>query len=135
MLRGFLRKLTEVNKANARKGCAGSFKLTKAMAEQLVRREEDKLSGFHIESLAINAFENYHGNTDFKSMVIRLTKFSAKAVLQPIRDPTRQSKYVDEYLGAPNSTKRQQAAATFKNIQQRINGCRSTEDLNKLFGQ
>ena len=133
-IKGFLLKLTEVNKANDRK-VVPAIKLTKAMADQLVQRTEDKLSGYHIESLAIDAFEDYRGNTDSKSMVIHLAKFSAKAVLEPIKDSTGQSRYVDEYLGPPNSTKRKQAADTFKTMQKRLNGCKSTEDLDKLFGQ
>ena len=109
----FAQKLTEVNQA--RNGqVIPAIKLTKALAHYFIRSDADKISGYHIESLAIEAFRNYQGPTDLKSMVHYLTDYSSKAVQQPIRESSGQSRYVDDYMGAQGSNERQRAAANFR---------------------
>ena len=111
----FAETLTKVNQA--RNGqVIPAIKLTKALAHHFIRSDADKISGYHIESLAIEAFRNYQGPTDLKSMVHRLTDYAATAVLQPIKDPTGQSRYVDDYMGAQNSNAWQKAAANFRKM-------------------
>ena len=128
----FTQKLTEVNQANQGQ-VIPAIKLTKALAHHLIRRDPDKISGYHIESLAIDAFKNYRGSTDLKSMVSHLTDYSSRAVNQPIRDSTGQSRYVDDYLGHQNSASRQGAASNFRRMRDSINQCRSRADLDNLF--
>ena len=128
----FAQKLTQVNQA--RNGqVIPAVKLTKALAHHFIRSDADKISGYHIESLAIEAFRNYQGPTDLKSMVHRLTDYSATAVLQPIRDPTGQSRYVDDYMGAQGGNVRQKAAANFRKMRDSLDRCASKADLENLF--
>ena len=128
----FVEKLIQVNGANKRK-VIPTIKLVKAMVGRFGQSKKAKPSGYHIESLAIEAFDDYHGETDFKSMVICFLRFSVNAVKNPIKDSTGQSRYVDEYLGRANSTERREVSAMFRNMRKRLNGCRSTEDLDRLF--
>ena len=109
-----------------------TVKLVKTIVQQ--QSVKPKPSGCHIESMAIDAFENYQGDTDFKSMIIRFVRFAATAVKKPLTDSTGQSRHVDENLKGSNSVERQRVAGMFKSIRKRLNGCRSTEDLDKLFG-
>lgn len=88
--------------------CSGklipTIKLAKAINGTLP--EQQRLSGYHMESLAIAAFRNY-GET--KTTVAMLPTFFEKAkdlVLTPIRDSTGQSVHVDDYLGPANSEAR-----------------------------
>ena len=128
----FAETLTKVNQD--RNGqVIPAIKLTKALAHHFIRSDADKISGYHIESLAIEAFRNYQGPTDLKSMVHRLTDYAEKAVLQPIKDPTRQSRYVDDYMGAQNSNARQKAAANFRKMRDGLDRCASKADLDNLF--
>ena len=128
----FAEKLTKVNQANQGQ-VVPVIKLTKALANHLIRRDQDKISGYHIESLAIDAFKNYQGATDLKSMVSHLTDYSAKKVHRPIKDSTGQSRHVDDYMGNQNSTARQTAATNFTRMRDNLNQCKSQGDLDNLF--
>ena len=128
----FAQKLTQVNQAN-RGQVIPAVKLTKALSHRLIRSDRDKITGYHIESLAVEAFKNYRGPTDLKSMVSHLTDYSSTAVQQPIKDSTDQSRYVDDYMGGQGSAARQRAAASFKRMRDSINNCKSQADIDNLF--
>ena len=128
----FARKLTQTNQANNGR-VIPAIKLTKALVERQVQSKRDHISGYHIESLAIDAFKNYNGPYDLKSMVNHLTAYSSKAVVQPIKDSTGQSRNVDDYMGPQNSPTRHRAVRTFTGIRNNLNNCRSEADLDNLF--
>ena len=128
----FAEKLTLVNQAN-RGQVIPAVKLTKALAHRLIRSDRDKITGYHIESLAVEAFMNYRGPTDLKSMVSHLTDYSSTAVKQPIKDSTGQSRHVDDYMSGQGSVARQKAAANFKMMRDSINNCKSQADIDNLF--
>ena len=128
----FAQKLTQINQAN-RGQVIPAVKLTKALAHRLIRSDREKITGYHIESLAVEAFRNYRGPTDLKSMVKHLTNYSATAVHQPIRDSTGQSRYVDDYMGGHRSEARHSAAANFSRMRDSIDNCRSQADIDNLF--
>ena len=128
----FAQKLTEVNQANSGR-VIPAVKLVKALAHRVIRSDREKITGYHMESLAIEAFKNYRGPTDLKSMVMHLTDYAATAVKQPIRDSTGQSRNVDDYMDGQGSAARQRAAANFKRMRDGIDNCRSEGDLDNLF--
>ena len=128
----FAQKLTKVNEANGG-GVVPTIKLTKSLARRVIRSERDKISGYHIESLAIEAFKNYRGPTDRMSMLNHLLEFSSNAVLQPIRDTTGQSRFVDDYMGRQGNVARQKAATHFRQMKIRLERARSESDLDNLF--
>ena len=128
----FAQKLTQVNQAS-RGQVIPAIKLTKALAHRLIRSDRDKITGYHIESLAVEAFKNYRGATDLKSMVSHLTDYSSTAVQQPIKDSTGQSRYVDDYMGGQRSAARQGAAANFRRMRDSVNNCKSEADIDNLF--
>ena len=87
----FARKLAKVN--TARDGrVVPVIKLAKAMADCFISRPNRKISGYHMESLAIDAFKNYGGPLDTKSMLIHLLGHSMDAVKSLITDSTGQSR-------------------------------------------
>jgi len=81
----------------------------------------------------VEAFKNYRGPTDLKSMVRHLTDYSSTAVQQPIRDSTGQSRYVDDYMGSQGSAARQKAAGNFRKMRDSIENARSKADIDNLF--
>jgi hypothetical protein len=99
----FAQKLTEVNKA-----CGGkvipTIKLVKPINEGLPARL--RLSGYHIESLAVEAFKSYSGRQTTKAMLQHFFTAAAELVKRPILDKTGQSVHVDDSLGAANSARR-----------------------------
>ena len=128
----FAEKLTHVNQANGER-VIPAIKLTKVLANRVIRSDNDKISGYHIESLAIEAFKNYQGATDRKSMVSHFLQFSSSAVKQPIRDSTGQSRFVDDYMGRSGSDARVKAATHFQQMKNRLERARSESDLDNLF--
>ena len=129
----FARKLTQVNQAHDGK-VIPTVKLAKGLAAHNTRSDRDKISGYHLESLAIEAFKNYHGSHDLESMVRHFMDFSSRAVKRPITDPTGQSRHVDEYMGPVGSTRRNRASASFRRMLRRFDACRTRADLENLFG-
>lgn len=129
----FAQKLTEVNQANNGQ-VIPTIKLAKALAVRVIRNEQEQITGYHMESLAIEAFHNYQGPHDLASMLSHLCTTAATAVLRPITDSTGQSRFVDEYLGGPASGPRRRAAGHFKEMGRRFGACKSAGDLDDLFG-
>jgi hypothetical protein len=113
----FQAELTEKNQACANK-LVPVIKLAKVINSNLP--ESQRLSGYHIEALAVGAFENYKGKKDIPNMLVHLFKNSVELVKKPIVDKTGQSNAVDEYLGPANSDKRIQTGYIFDRIYKRL---------------
>ena len=129
----FAKKLTEVNQAN-RGQVIPVIKLAKPLAEQVIPNTDEQIKGYHMESLAIEAFSSYQGPYDLRSMLIRFCDAAASAVLHPITDSTGQSRFVDEYMGKSESSQRRRAANHLKTMAQKLNACKSAADVADLFG-
>ncbi|MEW6574011.1 MAG: CBASS oligonucleotide cyclase [Bacillota bacterium] len=113
----FAKKLTAVNR-----DCGGRVvpvvKLFKVLQSNLPN--DAQLSGYHIESLAIEAFKGYTGNTNYKEMLIHMCDRAAELVKKPIMDRTGQSLYVDEYLGPSGSGARLRISAFLSRLATRM---------------
>lgn len=128
----FAENLREVNRA--RNGRVVSvIKLAKAIVDCLITRRTWKITGYHMEALAIDAFRNYQGQTDSRSMLNHLFTHSIRAVMRPIEDSTGQSRYVDEYLGSADSKARRRAATYFGQMRANVRSCTTKADFNNLF--
>ena len=128
----FATKLAEVN--TARDGrVVPVIKLAKAMADCFITQEDRKISGYHMESLAIDAFKDYQGELDPKAMLNHFLGYSVKAVMNPIADSTGQSRYVDEYLGQADSIERKRASTYLGQIRGKVNSCKTRAEFNALF--
>ena len=129
----FAEKLAEVN--TARDGrVVPVIKLAKAMADCFISRPSRKISGYHMESLAIDAFSNYQGALDPKAMLVHFLGHSIEAVKQPITDSTGQSRYVDEYLCTADSPLRKRASTYFGQMRGKVRSCETRAEFNTLFG-
>ncbi len=128
----FARKLAKV--ITARDGrVVPIIKLAKAMADCFIAQEDRKLSGYHMESLAIDAFSDYQGPLDPKAMLIHLLGHSINAVKSPITDSTGQSRYVDEYLGPAESGPRKRASTYFGQMRGKVRRCKTKAEFTDLF--
>jgi hypothetical protein len=131
----FAEKLTQVNKAN-NNGVVPVIKLYKAINAR--QPEKTRLSGYHIESIAINAFRKYEGPNSRKAMLTHLAEYASKAVLTPIADSTGQSINVDDKLGPWGSLERQRAGQAIKRIYTKMKLANTESDLQRwkeLFGE
>ena len=128
----FAERLIEVN--NTRGGRAVPIiKLAKAMADCFIKASSRKIAGYHMESLAIDAFTGYDGELHPRSMLLHFLGHSRKAVMTPIKDPTGQTRYVDEYLGKADSGPRKRASTYFGQMRGKVNSCRTRTEFNELF--
>ena len=128
----FAEKLTEVNAARGGR-VVPVVKLAKAMADCFISRPSRKISGYHMESLTIDAFDDYQGPLDSKSMLVHFLGYSMKAVMSPIADSTGQSRYVDEYLEPADSLERKRASTYFGQLRGMVKRCETRGQFNKLF--
>ena len=128
----FAEKLAEVNTASEGR-VVPVIKLAKAMAECFITRHSRKISGYHMESLAIDTFAEYQGPVDPKAMLIHFLGHSIEAVKRPITDSTGQSRYVDEYLGPADSGPRKRASTHFGQMRGKVNSCKTKASFNALF--
>ena len=128
----FAAKLAKVN--TARDGrVAPVIKLAKAMSDCFITQEDRKISGHHMESLAIDAFSNFQGPLDPKSMLIHFLGHAMEAVKRPITDSTGQSRYVDEKLGSADSGPRKRTSTYLGQMRGKVNACKTRAEFNALF--
>ncbi len=128
----FAEELSSVNRAtNGR--ITPTIKLAKAMADCHITRQDKKISGYHMESLAIDAFRNYRDSQDPRSMLIHFLGHSIEAVMRPIADSTGQSRHVDEYLGPAQSKPREGARTHFGQMRGKVRSCSTRTEFNDLF--
>ena len=107
-----------------------AIKLTKALLANNLG--DDAPSGYHIEALAIAAFRDYSGRRTPSVMVRHLVSSASRHVLHRLRDTTGQSRYVDEYLGGPNSAGRRSLARDLSRLARRLVR-RSISDWREMF--
>jgi len=123
----FVEKLTEVNKNNNGK-VIPTIKLFKAAISNLPK--DAQLSGYHAESLAVNAFKNYSGSTNKMDMLRHLIDYTSKNVSKPISDSTGQSVHVDDYLGSQNSTQRRRISKFIDRLGKKLDAAGHSYDSN-----
>jgi hypothetical protein len=119
--------------------CGGKLVPTVKLAKAVIATlpESQRLTGYHVESLAIEAFRDYSGP---KTTVAMLPVFFDKArelVKSPIRDRTGQSVHVDEYLGKAGSSERESASHILSRIGKRMRNAsahKSQDQWRSLFG-
>ncbi len=112
-----------------------TIKLAKAINGTLP--ESQRLTGYHIESLAIAAFRNYGGPKTTSAMLPTFFEKAKDLVLNPIRDSTGQSVHVDDYLGDRNSEDRQNASHLLGRIWKRMRNSSAAGSIAQwraLFG-
>ncbi|KAB2336198.1 nucleotidyltransferase [Cytobacillus depressus] len=129
----FAEKLSKVNQSNGGK-VIPMIKLFKSINDQFPKK--NRLSGYHIESLAIEAFKN--NQTFPKTVKEAIQKFclhSRSAVLSPIKDSTGQSLHVDDYLGGKDSISRKRISINFRILEKKINNASSINEWKDILGK
>ncbi len=123
---GFARKLTSINQSQGG-GVVPTIKLFKSLLDS--SESGVKLSGYHVESMAIEAFRNYSGPRTRKEMLQHLVSRTTELVKTPIKDQTGQSLHVDDYLGTANSQERARVSHRLTRLQKRIEGADRATDI------
>lgn len=95
-----------------------TIKLVKAAFANLPERYQ--LTGYHVESLAIEAFKSYQGPKTTKHMLEHFFERAQDLVLKHVKDKTGQSLNVDDYLGSENSSLRKAVSTEMNRISRRM---------------
>lgn len=130
----FQKGLSKYNAASDGK-LVPTIKLAKAIIAQLP--ESQQLSGYHIESLAIEAFKNYSGPKTASAMLPHFFEHAKGRVLRPMTDSTGQSVRVDGYMGDRDSPARANASHILGRISKRITNATAAGSITQwkdLFG-
>lgn len=112
-----------------------TIKLAKAILGQLP--DAHQLSGYHVESLAIDAFKNYAGPKTPAAMLPHFFEHAKERVKQPMTDSTGQSVHVDGYMGEASSQARMNASHILGRISKRLSNATAAESINQwkdIFG-
>ena len=128
----FAEELSAVNQATSGR-VTPTIKLAKAIADCHITWQTRKISGYHMEALAIDAFRNYEVPQNPRSMLVHLLGYAMDAVMMPISDPTGQSRNVDEYLGRSQSKCREGARTHFGQMRGKVRKCNTRAQFNALF--
>jgi hypothetical protein len=128
--RAFTERLTAVN-AGQEGRVVPTIKLAKAVVESLTDR--DRPGGYHMEALAVDAFDAYTGPRNNRAMVSHFFERAADRIKRPLADVTGQSERIDETWGPANSAARQRVSAALGRIATRMRSATSIEDWRTLF--
>lgn len=126
--KGFAKVLTQTNQANGGK-VVPVIKLAKSIINNLP--EKQRITGYHAESLAVEAFKGYQGEHRLKPMLQHYFQNAANLVRQPIRDRTGQSVHVDDYLGVQNSLDRSIVSDAMGRISRRMSNADNAGSLDE----
>lgn len=106
-----------------------TIKLAKKVISQLP--ESKQLSGYHIESLAIEVFKKYDGEKKTSKMITTFFSESSKSVLIPIKDKSGQSRHVDDYLGTKSSSMRMAVSHLLNRLYKRMINASATKSSTR----
>jgi predicted nucleotidyltransferase len=129
----FADRLSSLN-ANQGNAVIPAIKLAKAIIAESFP-QHGRPTGYHVEALAVAAFNSYEGPRTPKAMVQRFFDAASSGVLKPISDVTGQSRYVDDALGSAGSDARKAMAWSLNRIAKRILQSDSVGDWRQLLGE
>jgi Second Messenger Oligonucleotide or Dinucleotide Synthetase domain len=124
----FTSLLTGINQNTGGK-VVPTIKLAKSIISELP--ESQRLSGYHVEAIAVEVFQRYQGSKKTKDMLKYLFDEASKQVLQPIRDTTGQSMHVDDYLGSVNSADRNRVSKSLNRISRRMKNADGAQSIDQ----
>lgn len=124
--KGFTAHLTRINKTLGGK-VVPAVKIVKSINAQFP--ETRQMTGYHIESLAIEAFKSYSGEKTPKALIEHFFNKTRDLVLSPIRDKSKQSIHVDDYLGLKNSDARKSISHQIDIVCRKIRSANNTNSI------
>ena len=126
----FARSLTTRNQSHGG-AVIPAIKVAKAIFAN--KLGDDGPSGYHVEALAVEAFQGYSGSKTPKAMATHVVRSASERVLRPIPDITGQSRYVDESLGEGNSGPRRALSRRLGGLARTMENTQSIEDWQGLI--
>lgn len=122
--KAFAEVLSQINQSQSR-AVVPTIKLAKSLISGMPAAQQ--LTGYHVEALAVEAFQGYDGRKTPVAMLRRLFEYAADRVRTPMSDPTGQSTHLDAYLGPAGSVERKLAADRMATVSRQLNSAASPE--------
>jgi hypothetical protein len=126
----FVEKLTKVNQENSNH-VVPAIKLAKSLINSLP--DPERLSGYHVEALAVDAFKSYGQARDRASVLHHLLSHASQAVLKPTADITGQTVHIDQHLGRANSGERQRISISLQRTANELKNATTAEEYRAIF--
>ena len=108
-----------------------TIKLMKKVVASLPSKKQ--LTGYHCESLALDATKDYKGPRTPKALLLHVLDAASKRAMRPIRDTTGQSRTADEYLGKANSVDRRLVSDALAGLARRFGAATSVDQWKKII--
>lgn len=124
----FKERLTRLNQ-----NYGNRVKPTIKLVKYLLNKNNVEISSYHLENIALKAFEKYNGNLTYSDMVLYLLNYAKRRVLKRMSDPSGQSDYVDEYLGGSFSPNRTNLARKIGKIESRLKEAETREEWERII--
>lgn len=102
------------------------------IVKYLLNKNNVEISSYHLENIALEAFENYSGNLTYSDMVIHLLNYAKTRVLKRVSDPSGQSDHIDEYLGRSHSPNRSNLAEKIGKLESRLREAETRDDWERI---
>ncbi len=128
--KAFQRDLTRANQ-RLNNMLVPTIKLAKSLVSNLPQQKQ--LSGYHVETLAVEVFRGYDGKKTPKAMLTHFCEQASKRVLQPIKDTTGQSSSVDSDLGKARSNQRRVVSDALAGVARKLKAAGSVSQWKKLL--
>lgn len=126
----FQRELSAAN-TKMNQGLVPSIKLLKSINSDFPKQKQ--LTGYHIETMAVDAIKNYDGPKTTSALLIQLFRHASERVLRPIKDKTGQDRTVDAYLGKANSMERRNISHALLAMKRRLESATSVSQWRAIF--
>lgn len=127
----FQQQLTKQNE-RLNSALVPTIKLVKSLISDLPKQQ--RLTGYHIETLALDAAKGYQGLMTPKALLSHVLDHAVMRSRTPISDISGQSRNVDDYLGGPNSTQRKLVSQAISGIKRRLDAATSIAQWKAMFG-
>lgn len=128
--RAFQERLTAVNSSQDGR-LVPTIKLAKAVVDGLPER--DRPGGYHMEALAVDAFDGYTGPRNNRAMLSHFFESAASRIQRPLADVTGQTDRIDEVFGPSGSPDRQRVSAALGRIAARMKSGSSIKQWSEFF--
>ena len=130
--REFQRQLTRANQ-RLDQSLIPAIKLAKALVGSLP--EQKRLTGYHVEAMAVDAAKGYRGKRTQNVLLLHILQHASRRVRTPMKDATGQSRTVDAYLGNVESVPRRVASQALSGMVRRLAAASSLGQWQAIFGE
>lgn len=124
----FKERMSEVNQKTGNR-----VKPTIKLVRYMLNKNNIELSSYHLENMALEAFDGYSGSKTHSDMALHLLNYAKTRVNTKTSDPSGQSDYVDENLGNNHNPTRKKLAKDIENVESKLKKSETKEEWKRVI--